>query len=529
MISRILSVAAAAVLIGVVAPAGIAQTPVSGGTLTIALPTEPAHLNSAIDTTQQVKIVAGKIFSGLVKYDLNMNMQPDLATSWSVAADGRTITFNLRRGVKWHDGRDFTSADVAYSIMKGFGPNNGLVRSTFSNVEAVRTPDANTAVLVMRQPAAALLNALPVATATILPAHIYDNTDIRTNPANLKPVGTGPFRFAEWRRGSAIVVEKNPNYYEPGKPYLDRIVFRVIPDTQSRGAAVESGEVDMVFHSTAAAADARRLGALPNLQLTTDGYYFDSTVSFMEVNMEHPILGKAEVRRALAHAIDRKFILDNIWMGFGKVATSPIHYGLKQAYTEDVPQYAFDMRRAEQLLDEAGYKRGADGVRFKMTIDFVPFGDQYPKMAQYVRQQMNQIGVQAEVRTSDFATWVRRIWTQRDWMVNMSAITNASDPSIGVQRAYWSKNIVVGTPFTNGTHFRNADLDRFFEQASMVNDPAVRRRHFAGVQRILASELPVIPLVAIDQFTVANRRVRNHSNLADGVYSGFADVWVTAR
>jgi peptide/nickel transport system substrate-binding protein len=508
---------------------GHAQTPVPGGTLTIALPTEPAHLNSAIDTTQQVKVVASKIYSGLVKYDLNMNMQPDLAQSWNVSADGRTITFNLRRGVKWHDGRDFTSADVAYSIMKGFGPNNGLVRATFSNVETVRTPDANTAVLVMRQPAAALMNALPVATATILPAHLYDNTDIRTNPANLKPVGTGPFRFVEWRRGSAIVVERNPNYFETGKPYLDRIVFRVIPDTQSRGAAVESGEADMVFHSTAAASDARRLGALPKLQLTTNGYYFDSTVAFMEVNMDHPILGKADVRRALAHAIDRKFILDNIWMGFGKVASSPIHYGLKQAHTDDVPQYPFDMRRAEQLLDEAGYKRGADGVRFKMVIDYVPFGDQYAKMAQYVRQQLVQIGIQAEVRTSDFATWVRRIWTQRDWMVNMSAITNASDPSIGVQRAYWSKNFVPGTPFTNGTHFNNAELDRYFEQASMVTDPQVRRRHFAAIQRILASELPVIPLVAIDQFTVVNRRVHNHSVLADGVYSGFADVWVSAR
>jgi peptide/nickel transport system substrate-binding protein len=529
MQTRVTFAAIAACLLGAASLLASAQTPVKGGTLTIALPTEPSHLNSAIDTTQQVKVVASKIYSGLVKYDLNMNMQPDLAQSWSVSADARTITFHLRRGVKWHDGRDFTSADVAFSIMKGFGPNNGLVRSTFSNVESVNTPDANTAVLVMRQSTAALMNALPVATATILPAHLYDNTNVRTHPANLKPVGTGPFRFVEWNRGSSIVLERNPNYFEAGKPYLDRIVFKVLPDTQSRGAAIESGEVDIVFHSTAAASDARRLGALPNLQLTTDGYFFDSTVAFMELNMDHPILGKAEVRRALVHAIDRKFILDNIWMGFGKVATSPIHYGLKQAYTDDVPQYPFDMRRAEQLLDEAGYKRGADGVRFRIVIDYVPFGDQYAKMAQYVRQQLVQIGVQAEVRNSDFATWVRRIWTQRDWAVNVSGMTNASDPSIGVQRAYWSKNIVPGTPFTNSTHFRNADLDRYFEQASMVADPPIRRRHFAAVQRILATELPVIPLVAIDQFTLANRRVHNHSILADGVYSGFADVWVSPR
>lgn len=503
-----------------------APSPSRGGTLTIALPTEPAHLNSAIDTTQQVKAVAGKIYNGLIKYDLKMNMQPDLAQSWSVSPDGLRITFNLRKGVKWHDGRDFTSADVAYSIMKGFGPNNGLVRSTFANVQSVQTPDAHTAVLVMSQSAAALMSALPVATATILPAHLFDNTDIRRNPANLKPVGTGPFMFSEWRRGSAIVLVRNPNYFETNKPYLDRIVFKVIPDTQSRGAAIESGDVDMVFHSTVAASDARRLGALKHLELTTDGYFFDSTVAFMEFNNEHPIMGKAAVRRALAHAIDRQFILDNVWMGFGRVATSPIHDNLKQAHTDNVPRYAYDLQRAEQLLDEAGFKKGADGKRFKMVIDYVPFGDQYPKMAQYIRQQMIQIGIDAEVRNSDFATWVRRIWTQRDWMVNMSAITNASDPSIGVQRAYWSKNIVPGTPFTNGTHFKNAELDEYFEKASLNTDPPVRRRHFAAIQRILATELPVIPLVSIDQFSVVNKRVRNHSTLADGVYSGYSDVWI---
>jgi peptide/nickel transport system substrate-binding protein len=505
---------------------GHAQAPARGGTLTIALPTEPAHLNSAIDTTQQVKIVAGKIYNGLVKYDLKMNMQPDLAESWSVAPDGRTITFKLRKGVKWHDGRDFTSADVAFSVMKGFGPNNGLVRTTFANVEAVQTPDAHTAVLVMRQPAAALMAALPVATATILPAHVYDNTDIRRNPANSRPVGTGPFMFSEWRRGDSILLVRNPNYFEAGKPLLDRIVFRVIPDTQARGAAVESRAVDMVFHSTVAASDARRLGSLPHLALTTDGYHFDSTVSFAEFNTQHPIVGRAEVRRALAYAIDRKFILDNVWMGFGRVATSPVHHGLRQAHTDDVPQYPYDLRKAEQLLDEAGLKRGADGKRFKLTIDFVPFGDQYPKVAQYVRQQFTQIGIDADVRSTDFATWVRRIWTGRDWAINLSALTNASDPSIGIQRAYSSKNIVPGTPFTNGTHFRNADLDQYFEQASVNQDPLVRKRHFAAIQRILATELPVIPLVAIDQFTVFNKRVRNHATLADGVYGGFADVWL---
>jgi peptide/nickel transport system substrate-binding protein len=303
-------------------------------------------------------------------------------------------------------------------------------------------------------------------------------------------------------------------------------VFAVIPDTQSRGAALEAGQIDMVYHSTAAASDARRLGALPNLELSTDGYYFDSTVGFWEFNMDHPILGKPEVRRALAHAIDRQFILDNVWMGFGAPATSPFHRNLAHAQTDDVPTYAYDLAMAEKLLDEAGYPRGSDGKRFSMMIEFTPFGDQYQRMAQYARQQLAEIGIDAEVRSQDFASWVRRIWTDREWDSNMSAITNASDPSIGVQRAYWTQNIKPGTPFTNSTHYSNPALDALFEAAAQENDPAKRRAQFAEIQTILATDLPVIPLVAIDQFTLANKRVRGYDTLADGVYSGFADVWL---
>lgn len=504
-----------------------AQSPVSGGTLTIALPNEPQQLNSAIDTSQHVKMVAGKIFSGLVKYDLDMNMSPDLAESWEVSDDGLSITFRLRQGVKWHDGTPFTARDVEYSVLRGFGQNNGLVRAAFAPVTAVETPDDHTAILKLSAPSPAIMKALPVATATILPAHIYDNDgNIRENPANIAPIGTGPFRFVEWSRGSSIILERNPDYFEEGLPYMDRIVFALIPDSQSRGAAVEAGQVDMVYHSTTAASDARRLGALPHLELSTNGYFFDSTVCFMEFNQAHPILGKAEVRRAISHAIDKQFILDNVWMGFGKVATSPIHYALTHVHTDDVPTYPYDLEEAGRLLDEAGYPRGADGVRFRINIDYTPFGDHYARMAQYTRQQFAELGIVAEVRSLDFAGWMRRIWTDRDWDVNFSAITNASDPSIGVQRAYWSENIRPGTPFTNSTHYSTPELDALFVAASREVDAETRRKQFAEIQTILATELPVIALVAIDQFTIVNARVHDHDVLADGVYSGFARVWL---
>ncbi|MFN3937665.1 MAG: hypothetical protein ACK4KW_08805 [Gemmobacter sp.] len=159
---------------------------------------------------------------------------------------------------------------------------------------------------------------------------------------------------------------------------------------------------------------------------------------------------------------------------------------------------------------------------------YTPFGDHYSRMAQYARQQLAELGIAAEVRSNDFAGWVRRIWTDRDWDINLSAITNASDPTIGVQRAYWSENIRPGTPFTNSTHYSSPELDALFVAASRENDAEERRRQFHEIQRILATELPVIALVAIDQFTVANTRVRDYAVTADGVYSGFAQVWLAS-
>ena len=227
-------------------------------------------------------------------------------------------------------------------------------------------------------------------------------------------------------------------------------------------------------------------------------------------------------------AVDRTQIIDTVLNGYGTPIATMLT-PLSGAYQNtDIAVPAYDIAGANKVLDDAGYKRGADGVRFKLNIDFVPFGDQYSRMAQYVRQQLTQIGVQAEVRNTDFPGWIRRIWTTHDWDLNMSAITNASDPSIGVQRAYWSKNIVPGTPFTNGTHFKNAEVDKLFEQVAVEQNATKRKAQFASLQKILATELPVLPLVSIDQFTLVNKRVQNHSTLADGVYSGYSDVWIKA-
>ena len=236
-----------------------AQEPVKGGTLTMIVQPEPPILVSAINSAAPIGIVSTKILEGLLTYDYDMNPKPGLAETWKVSADGRSITFNLRNGVKWHDGKDFTAADVQFSMMKVWKELHPRGRSTFAKVTAVETPSPYVVVIRLSEPSPPIMSALGGYEGQILPKHLYDGTDIAQNPWNSKPVGTGPFVFKEWQKGNFIQLERNPAYWDKGKPYLDRIVFRIIPDASARAAAFETGEVLLGGFSPVPLNDVKRL------------------------------------------------------------------------------------------------------------------------------------------------------------------------------------------------------------------------------------------------------------------------------
>lgn len=228
-----------------IAAAGLAHAddpaPQRGGTLNFLVDPEPPVLLAIAHTAGPTTKVTAKTNEGLLAYDFDLNPKPQLATSWEVSADGLTYTFHLRDGVKWHDGVPFTSADVQRSILllKQYHPRG---RNTFANVDRVETPDDLTAVIVLTKPAPYLLTAFAAQESPIVPAHIFPaDTDPATNPAVNAPIGTGPFVFKEWVRGSHIVYERNPDYWDTGKPYIDQLVVRFIPDPGARAAALETG------------------------------------------------------------------------------------------------------------------------------------------------------------------------------------------------------------------------------------------------------------------------------------------------
>lgn len=487
---------------------------------------EPPILVSAFNSAAPIGVVSTKVLEGLLTYDFDIHPKPSLAETWKVSPDGRSITFNLRKGVKWHDGRDFTSTDVQFSAMKVWKEMHPRGRSTFAKLVAVETPSPLVAVFKLAEPSPYLMSALTSYESQILPKHLYDGTDIAQNPYNNKPVGTGPFVFKEWQKGNFITLERNPAYWDAGKPYLDKLVIRFIPDAAARAAAFETGEVLIGGFSPVPLNDVKRLEATGKFDIETRGYEYLSPMFLMEFNLRNKYLQDKRVRAAIAHAVDRDLIVKTVWFGFGKPAVSPVPSSLTQFHTTDVAKYPLDLKKAEALLDEAGFKRGGDGKRFKLFLDYLPYGSDYQRTAEYLKQALSKIGIDAEVRSQDVAAFLKRVYTDNDFDLTTNFFYALPDPTIGVQRIYWSKNIKKGVPFSNASGFTNAEMDQLIEVAQVEHDVKKRRAALVRWQQLAAEELPVLDLFETKFFTLASKRVQNHTVSAEGVYSSFAQVWV---
>ena len=518
---------AAAILVG---PGQIdrvrAEEPVRGGFLTLALQSPAPILVSAFHTGGFIGVVSTKMLEGLLSYGFDLKPRPELAESWDVSADGKTITFNLRKGVKWHDGAPFTSADVKFSLMNVWKKLHWRGRSTFARVTSVDTPDDHTVVVNLSEPTPALMKALNGYESQVLPRHIYEGTDIVTNPKNLAPVGTGPFMFDKWKKGDFLKLVKNPNYWNKGLPYLDGMIIRDIPDAAARAASLEAGDTLIATFSPVPLSDVARLEAMPHLAIETRGYELLSPVFLLDLNKRGPYLSNVKVRRALAHAINRDFIVNTVWSGFGKAATGPIPSAHSDYYTTDVPKYPFNPAKANQLLDEAGFPRKGDGVRFKLTIDYSVFGDEYPRTAEYLKQALKAVGIDLTLRSQDIGNLLKRVFTDYDYDIHMNYWYAGIDPTIGVQRLYWCDNIKKGVPFANANGYCNPEMDKIIVATQIEHNDQKRKALFVDMQKIAQRDLPVLDLFEVKFFTIFNAKVKNHTIGLDGPYGSFANVWI---
>ena len=500
---------------------------IDSGTLKFVLSPEPPFLLTAINTALQMGMVTSKVMEGLLYLDNELKPQPLLAQAWDISPDGLTYTFKLRPNVKWHDGQPFTSADVSYTILEVLKKVHPRGRTAFAKVTAVETPDPLTAVIKLSQPAPPMLTALASSyESPMVPKHLFAGTDPSANPYISKPVGTGPFVFKEWKKGDYILLEKNADYWQTGKPSLQRIVFRIISDASARAASFETGEGHIGGLSPIPLTDMPRIAKNPALSIETRGYAYMSPYMLMEVNLRKPPLNDVRVRQAIAHAIDRARMTQVVWLGYGQPAVSPIPSQVTTFHSTDLPKYEFNPEKAKKLLDEAGLKPGPNGMRFKITHDFIPFGSEYQRTGEFIKQQLNRVGIDVELRSQDLPSFLRRAYTEYDFDTTSLYYGAFADPTQGVQRLFWSKAIQKGVVFTNNTDYRSPEMDRILESAQGENDPIKRKALYLEMQRLAMTDLPVIPLMETRFLTISSSKLKNHTISADGVIGGnFADAY----
>ncbi|GAC1422522.1 MAG: ABC transporter substrate-binding protein [Burkholderiaceae bacterium] len=505
--------------------------PQKGGALVMVVQPEPPTLASYVSTAGPIGQVTTKIYEGLLEYDLNLKPIAGLAKSWTVSPDGKTVTFKLQEGVRFHDGKPFTSEDVKFSVLdvlKKYHPRGAI---TFKAIQTIETPDPLTVVFRLSEPAPYMLMALSGYESPMLPKHVFGVGDVANSPNANKPIGTGPFKFAEWKKGQYIRLDRNPDYRKPGRPYLDRIVVRFIADGGTRAASLESKEVDIAGFSSVQPVDVKRLEALPYIGVTSKGYEMQSPIVWLDFNTTKPPFDNVKVRQAVAYAIDRKSVINNIWFGLGKPATGPIssNFAATGLYTAEVKNFDVPdgIAVANKLLDESGHPRGPDGIRFSIVHDITPYGEEWRRFGEYVQQQLAKLGIKATLRYEDVPGWLRRVYTNYDFDMTNNWGQTLADPVIGVHRFYHSASIKPGTIFVNDSRWKSAETDSLMDRAAVESDQQKRAALYKEFQKRIVEASPQVFVLELNFVTVYNKRVQGFLVSPLGLYSAYEQAWIS--
>ena len=492
---RQISLGALALAGGLVAPRpGRAAT--GKGTAVLGIDADPPTLNLGTTTDFAAGDVSAKILEGLIWLDPQYNARPSLATAWSVSPDGKTWRFTLRKGVKWHDGRDFTSADVKFSLLEVIGKLHPRASPVFKTLGLdVDTPDATSVVVKLQKAYAPFLSQMTVFDAPMLPRHLYEGTNIGTNPANQKPVGTGPFKLAEWKRGASIKLVRNDQYWDADKPFLEAIIFQVIPQAANRVPALQAGEIDELLDFYTPKPEVPRILAdkalVPRRSVNIPAIYF------MMFNTQSALMAKKDARHALAFAIDRPRLVKQAMNGIARPGAGAFGDGFKWLFNDEVAyakKYPFDPARAKALLDKLGVKPGTTTLRMPFDVSRA----QMRAQSQIIQDNLRQVGLEVKLEPLERSVYYDRVFAKRDFDLMLGSYFSAGDPAIGYTRLY---NTYTGTsPNTNASGYANPKVDDLLTQAATAVDRAVRADLYKQLQVILNEDLPT--LVLFDEETV---------------------------
>jgi peptide/nickel transport system substrate-binding protein len=440
-------------------------------------------------------------FNGLVDYDPQGNIVPGLATAWSVSDDSLTYTFQLRKDVRWHDGRPLTAQDVAFTFEKILDREIGSrLNLLFQSVREVQAPNPHTVVFRLKDRDPVFLANL---WNGILPKHIWEKEDFKKSQYNVIPVGSGPWKLTEWVRGDRMTFEANRDYFE-GRPHLDRIIVKVIPDVTVAFAALEKGDVHYLpFKGVVGGPPYQLVDRLKKHNHLEVKVYEVSSMQRLFFRNDKPPFDNLKVRQAVAHAINKRLILDRLLFGYGQIANSEVPPAMKWAHNPNVVQYDYDVARANQLLDEAGLKRGADGVRLKTRIYGTP--GVRTILSNILKEQLRAVGISADLVINEWTTYYNAIRQTRevDGVFTIFSLPTIPDPTTEAPR-YHSREIKPGG--LNYLLYSNPRIDEIIDASLTTLDQKKRAQLFHEYQEILARDVPMIPLYVMTGVDVWNKR-----------------------
>ncbi|MDD2366829.1 MAG: peptide-binding protein [Desulfuromonadaceae bacterium] len=482
-----------------------ADIPVTGDSLVEGTIGEASTLIPILASDSSSFAVAGQIYNGLIKYDKNLKIVGDLAESFDISGDGLTITFHLHRGVKWHDGAPFTSRDVLYTYRVTIDPNTPTAYAEdFKQVKHISAPDDYTIRVVYANPFAPALASWGM---NILPAHLLENQDITKSPLARKPVGTGPYRFKEWIAGQKIVLEANSDYFN-GRPYIDRYIYRIIPDTSTMYMELKSSGIDLM--SLTPVQYARQTANKRFTSRFNKYRYPSSSYLYMGYNLRHPLFSDKRIRQAITSSINKDELVQGVLFGMGQKSAGPIVPG-RWAYNPEIKDFNYDTKRAVELLKQAGWEEKnnegflvKNGKPLSFTILTNQGNQQRLMTAQIVQQRLRTVGIDVKIRVVEWAAFLKEFINKGNFEVVMLAWNISQDPDM--YDIWHSSKTAPGE--LNFIGYKNSEVDRLLVEGRGTFDMEKRKKAYFRIQEILAEDQPYTFLYVPDALPVVSSRIR---------------------
>jgi peptide/nickel transport system substrate-binding protein len=498
--------AAALAAAGAAPAAAQDEEPKRGGTLTAAMQVDATSLDPHLSSSYSSSLVIEQVYSGLIQFDAEMTIVPDLAESWTVSEDGLVYDFTLRKGVKFHNGREMTADDVIYSLNRVKDPEGGSPRSyLLVDVQSIESPGTGAVRITMAKPFAALLSHLDTTMAIVPQEVVEEHGDLATTM-----VGTGPFRFVEFVPNTHAKLERYEEYHEEGLPYLDALTWIPIPDDPTRTANIKTATVD--FADQIPQKDIESLESESGVLLA----HGPSTLhDYLMLNCTKEPFNNVLVRQAVAKTIDRALMTDVILFGFGTpIDGGPIpewHWAYADLHLYPEP----DIEGAKQLMTEAGYPDG-----FSLTIGAGANYAAQVQAAEMIKEQLQQIGIDVTPNPQEWGTYIDTVITNKNFDAAIIGWIGAIDPDDWLYARFHT-----GEQW-NTTGYSNPEVDRLLEEGRALTDESQRREIYNQAEELIVSEAPFVFFYLYDQYEALRDYVKGYAHMANNSKNTFKRVWL---